>query len=60
MPFAEEMGDIYDYGIHGAVKEAAAGFLCERADLSSFTGDVMDPAITMTANVWFTPCTPAS
>ncbi|MGD1951782.1 MAG: hypothetical protein ACFB14_19375 [Leptolyngbyaceae cyanobacterium] len=39
MPFAEEMDDVYHYGIQGAVK--AAGFLCERADLSSFTGDVM-------------------
>lgn len=40
MPFAEEMDDVYHYGIQGAVK--AAGFLCERADLSSFTGDVMN------------------
>ncbi|CAN5211719.1 hypothetical protein BH10PSE6_BH10PSE6_11600 [soil metagenome] len=40
MPFAEEMDDIFYYGIQGAVK--AAGYLCERADLSSFTGDVMD------------------
>jgi hypothetical protein len=39
MPFAEEMEDVFHYGIQGAVKEA--GFLCERADLSSFTGDVM-------------------
>lgn len=40
MPFLEEMDDVYHYGIQGAVK--AAGFLCERADLSSFTGDVMN------------------
>ncbi|MCP4685142.1 MAG: hypothetical protein GY867_06780 [bacterium] len=40
MPFAPEMEDFYDYGIQGAVR--GAGFLCERADLSSFTGDVMD------------------
>ncbi len=40
MPFAEEMDDVFHYGIQGAVN--AAGFLCERADLSSFTGDVMD------------------
>ncbi|MEN6319197.1 MAG: hypothetical protein ABFD82_10640 [Syntrophaceae bacterium] len=39
MPFREEMEDLYDYGISSAVREA--GFLCERADLSSFTGDVM-------------------
>ena len=40
MPFVEEMEDVFHYGIQGAVN--AAGFLCERADLSSFTGDVME------------------
>ncbi len=40
MPFDESMDDIYHYGIQGAVNKA--GFLCERADLSSFTGDVME------------------
>lgn len=40
MPFAVEMDDIYHYGIQGAAN--ASGLLCERADLSSFTGDVMD------------------
>ncbi|MBI1381731.1 MAG: hypothetical protein GC161_11670 [Planctomycetaceae bacterium] len=40
MPFADEMDDVFHYGIQGAVN--AAGFLCERADLSSFTGDVME------------------
>jgi hypothetical protein len=40
MPFAETMDDIFHYGIQGAV--GAAGFLCERADLSSFQGDVLD------------------
>jgi hypothetical protein len=40
MPFAEEMDDIFYYGIQGAVK--AAGFLCERADLSTFTGDIIE------------------
>jgi hypothetical protein len=39
MPFRSEMEDIYDYGISPAVR--SAGYLCERADLSSFTGDVM-------------------
>ena len=39
MPFREDMDDVYHYGIQGAVR--AAGFLCERADLSAFTGDVM-------------------
>jgi hypothetical protein len=40
MPFAGEMDDIYHYGIQGAAN--AAGLLCERADLSTFTGDVME------------------
>lgn len=40
MPFLEALDDTYHYGIQGALH--AAGFLCERADLSSFTGDVMD------------------
>lgn len=39
MPFAPEFDDLYHYGITGAVK--ASGYLCERADMSSFTGDVM-------------------
>jgi hypothetical protein len=40
MPFAEEMDDVFHYGIQGAVN--GAGLLCERADLSAFTGDVVD------------------
>ena len=40
MPFRDEMKDVYEYGIQNAVRKS--GFLCERADLSSFTGDVMD------------------
>ena len=40
MPFAAAMDDVFHYGIQGAAN--AAGFLCERADLSNFTGDVMD------------------
>ena len=40
MPFADEMEDIYHYGIRSAVKDA--GYICERADQSSFTGDILD------------------
>lgn len=40
MPFVEEMEDIYDYGIRSAVN--AAGFICERADLSTFTGEILE------------------
>ena len=40
MPFADEMSDVFHYGIQGAVNRA--GLLAERADLATFTGDVMD------------------
>jgi hypothetical protein len=40
MPFAEEMDDVFYYGIQKPIKEA--GFLCERADELSFTGDIME------------------
>jgi hypothetical protein len=40
MPFAEDMLDIYEYGIERAVH--AAGFLCERADTDAFTGEVLE------------------
>ena len=40
MPFAQEMDDTFHYGIQGAVRNA--GYICERADLSTFTGDILD------------------
>jgi hypothetical protein len=40
MPFADEMSDVFHYGIQNAAN--AAGLLAERADLASFTGDIMD------------------
>jgi hypothetical protein len=40
MPFVEEMEDTFHYGIQRAAQ--GADFLCERADLSAFTGDVVD------------------
>ncbi|MET0399084.1 MAG: hypothetical protein ABW277_19985 [Longimicrobiaceae bacterium] len=39
MPFAADFDDLFHYGIQGAVN--SAGYLCERADLASFTGDVI-------------------
>lgn len=39
MPFAPEFDDHFHYGIQQAVN--TAGFLCERADLAAFTGDVI-------------------
>jgi len=40
MPFADSMEDVFHYGIQNAVN--GAGYLCERADQSSFTGDVIE------------------
>lgn len=40
MPFDEKLDDVFHYGIRGAVNQA--GFLCERADATSFTGEIMD------------------
>lgn len=40
MPFTEEFDDIYYYGIEPVVK--SAGYLCERADTRSFSGDILD------------------
>lgn len=39
MPFKVEMEDIYHYAIRRAVN--ANGFMCERVDLSSFTGSIL-------------------
>ena len=40
MPFDRKMDDVYHYGIQNAVNRA--GFLCERADMKSFTGDILE------------------
>ncbi|MDX2154187.1 MAG: hypothetical protein SFV54_25830 [Bryobacteraceae bacterium] len=40
MPFDPAMDDTFHYGIQNAVH--AAGYLCERADQSTFTGDILD------------------
>jgi hypothetical protein len=39
MPFSKAMEDVYILGIQGPVN--AAGFLCERVDMSIFTGDIL-------------------
>lgn len=39
MPFSEEMEDVFIFGIQGPVN--AAGFLCERVDMATFTGDIL-------------------
>jgi hypothetical protein len=40
MPFKDDMDDVYHYGIQTAIN--AAGLLSERADISSFTGDILE------------------
>jgi hypothetical protein len=40
MPYDEAMQDVYEFGICEPVN--AAGCLCERCDVSVFTGDVLD------------------
>jgi len=40
MPFDNKLDDVFHYGIQNAVNRA--GFLCERADQISFTGDILD------------------
>ncbi len=39
MPYGEEMEDVFVFGIQGPVN--GAGFLCERIDMSAFTGDIL-------------------
>lgn len=42
MPFADEVSDVFDYGIKNAVKQGLGrDVLCERADLAAYVGDVM-------------------
>ncbi len=40
MPFSKELEDVYVFGIQSPVN--SAGYLCERMDMVSFTGDILD------------------
>ena len=40
MPFSDEMEDVYFFGIQEPVHEA--GLLCERVDMTTFTGDILE------------------
>jgi hypothetical protein len=40
MPFEKNMEDVFYYGIQGPTRNL--GFLCERIDNESFTGDILD------------------
>ncbi|HXM58599.1 MAG TPA: hypothetical protein VOB72_24575 [Candidatus Dormibacteraeota bacterium] len=39
MPFAKDMEDVYHFGISGPVRDQ--GFVCERIDQETFTGDIV-------------------
>jgi hypothetical protein len=39
VPFAEEFQDVYEFGIYAPVR--SCGYICERVDETSFTGDVL-------------------
>jgi hypothetical protein len=39
MPFTKELEDVFVFGIQGPVH--AAGYLCERVDTATFTGDIL-------------------
>ena len=40
MPFSKDLEDVYVFGIQGPVN--TAGYLCERVDMATFTGDILD------------------
>jgi hypothetical protein len=40
MPFVEEMEDVFIFGIQSTVN--SAGYLCERIDMTTFTGDILE------------------
>jgi hypothetical protein len=40
MPFSKDLEDVYVFGIQGPVN--ATGYLCERVDMATFTGDILD------------------
>ncbi len=40
MPFSPDMEDVFIFGIQGPVQEA--GYLCERVDMDTFTGDIVE------------------
>ena len=40
MPFSKNLEDVYVFGIQGPVNNA--GYLCERIDMATFTGNILD------------------
>ena len=43
MPFSEDFQDIYEFGIYEPVRRC--GYICERVDEPSFTGDILQRII---------------
>ena len=43
MPFSEEFQDVYEFGIYGPIRRC--GYICERVDEPSFTGDILQRII---------------
>jgi hypothetical protein len=40
MPFSKDLEDVFIFGIQGPINRA--GYLCERVDMLSFTGDILE------------------
>jgi hypothetical protein len=40
MPFGKDLEDVFFFGIQGPIN--GAGYLCERVDMATFTGDILD------------------
>lgn len=40
MPFSKDLEDVFVFGIQGPINNA--GYLCERVDMVTFTGDILD------------------
>ena len=40
MPFSKDLEDVFIFGIQGPINKA--GYLCERVDMLSFTGDILE------------------
>ena len=40
MPFSKDLEDVFVFGIQGPINDA--GYLCERVDMVTFTGDILD------------------
>jgi hypothetical protein len=51
MPFSEEFQDIYEFGIYEPIRRC--GYICERVDEPSFTGDILQRIINRISTAQF-------